>query len=134
MIVFVRNPAERHVSMWRYIHRNNEMSGYIYNQEWRLALSFDLADFMALPNPVELHRYLDVPLHRFSFVGAMSDFDADVERLCAWLSIDYEPVCANTAPTPTVVSTEMRDAYERANSEEMDLYYAALQRREVLCR
>lgn len=128
MITFVRDPVERRVSTWNYVRREHDRLGVIANSEWKKALDMDLAEFVALPNRT-LAQFLDVPMTRFSFVGSMADFDADVARLCAWLSVEYVQEKLNAAPERSTASADFRAAFERANPQEIEIFERAMARR-----
>ncbi len=128
LITFVRDPIARRVSFWRYVRRQYQHSGVIRNAEWEDALRHDLPDFMGRPDDC-YSRFLDIPLARFSFIGTVSDFHADMMRLGRMLGFAYEPQEKNSAPNPFDISDSLRQRYMDANESQMALFTAALARR-----
>ncbi len=131
LVTFVRDPVERRISLWRYIQREYERDGIVYNNEWQLALRCNLDDFLSSPDHCYTN-YLDVPLSEFNFIGSMEDFDADMERLANLLDGEYLQEFENAAPIRSQVTQQQKDAYAQANPQEIDIYKHSLARRDEI--
>lgn len=131
MIVFVRDPVERAVSTYHYMHRTHAEKGVVYNDDWARALSMPLEEYLGAEHAT-LTRHLDVPLDRFAFIGAMDCFDEDVSWLCAWLGIPPIVPRRNVNPAPVTITRDMRNRFARANPQELEVYEAAKARRSTI--
>jgi hypothetical protein len=131
LITFVRDPVERRISTYHYVHRQYENHGIIANKEWEQALSMSLHDFVALPAPT-LAYFLDVGIERFWFIGRMIRFERDVALLSEMLGIPYRQLKMNAAPKRTVARDDLRRLFAQSNPEEIEIYEASARRADEL--
>lgn len=134
MIVFVRDPVEIQVSMFHYIRRAHAETGMIWDWIWRAAIETSETDFMSVPVRT-LQTFMDVPMGRFSFIGAMTSFDDDMRILSDRLSMPYARSAENVSPPGSYeISPKMRRIFHQANPGEQKVYERALARRDDLMR
>lgn len=129
LMTFLRDPVEREISLWRYVHREKKMHRSEQGKR-HPALDMTLEEFLTRPAQTYRH-FLDVDFAAFDFVGSMDDFDADLVRLARYLDAPVTRRRANAAPTKTIATSEHRALFAEANPEEVAIYDAAMLRREA---
>lgn len=132
-ITFLRDPFERRISTYHYIHRYHEQHGFVDNEDWELALSSTVDTYVTTPNS-DYQYYLDVSEEEFAFIGQMSRFDQDMELLSNALGVPSKKVVANKAPEAAKLSDELRNKFERTNPGELHIYDRFVKRAEELLR
>ena len=132
LLTFIRDPVERSISEWRYIHRETARMPRVWSGSWKPILRQSLEEFLA-SKVRRFATYYDLPPERFDFVGHMDAFDADFRRLGETLGLDPAPP-GNfmAAPGKSAATPELRRIFEASNPGEMELYERMCERRAAL--